>query len=743
MKKIIFSALAALLMLSCADRFDEQQGVDSPLNKGRKFSISVSDNKSRSFLNDSLEVRWTQGDYFSVFETTQNIPYCFIDETGAEEGMIWQAAPEEEGHSVLQTCYAVFPYKENTTISVDGVISYDMPAVQTYVENSFGLEDNTMIGVSYDINDDEILFYNACGIIKLQLYGNTSVYSISLRGNNNERIAGPSTIYAVYGEEPQVTMGENATKTITIDCGEEGVELSRDAENPTTFFFVVPEVSFTKGFTITINDTYIKSVSKTIDVEQDMIQPMAAFGYFNDDINFRYTTHDGNCVNFKSTDLDVVSQEKIGDWWIVNSRMSNFLTGFKNYENIKDLVIPGVVDYVKHTNIFEGTNKLESIEIAVGTNPLKWQHVSYGVGTAAVHPFEHTRVKKVILNREIQLYDVNNPDNNEAFSFRELKYADNEIEEVIINYPLESLKSEFFHYLWALKSITLPPTLTKICSLAFANTGIESLTIPSSVTEIENDVFDKCSKLKSLNIEDGPEPLKIGYNEGFMSEYGPFYDSPLETVHIGRELIYDCGGYLDEWDEGILGISKESSLKQVTIGKYVKTLTPYFFANNKALASVTIPGNVISIGNDAFYNCIGLKELIFEKNTENKTLELDIDTESTPDEGLFAWCKSLSSLTLARNLKYPASYPPFKSDWKITIDNILLKDGCTSLGKKLFYDNLETNCTITSELSTPPAIEDNSFNWNKVKGVTLRVPKGSQSNYTKTLWSQFNNMKEY
>ena len=63
--------------------------------------------------------------------------------------------------------------------------------------------------------------------------------------------------------------------------------------------------------------------------------------------------------------------------------------------------------------------------------------------------------------------------------------------------------------------------------------------------------------------------------------------------------------------------------------------------------------------------------------------------------------------------------------------------------KKLFYDNLESNCTITCEVSTPPSIEDNTFNWNNINGVTLRVPKGCINDYKNSPWGKFKNIKEY
>ena len=86
---------ATMLTLSCADMLDEQE-MDMPIKDGRKFSISVANSKTRALLNDSLDVRWTRGDMFSVFESAQNIPYYFMGQTGDDEGMIWPGAEEDE-----------------------------------------------------------------------------------------------------------------------------------------------------------------------------------------------------------------------------------------------------------------------------------------------------------------------------------------------------------------------------------------------------------------------------------------------------------------------------------------------------------------------------------------------------------------------------------------------------------------------------------------------------------------------
>ena len=59
----------------------------------------------------------------------------------------------------------------------------------------------------------------------------------------------------------------------------------------------------------------------------------------------------------------------------------------------------------------------------------------------------------------------------------------------------------------------------------------------------------------------------------------------------------------NEDDEGIFycdsNISPEAS---ITIGDQVCTLSPFMFSK-KGITSITIPGTVTTIGNDAFYNC--------------------------------------------------------------------------------------------------------------------------------------------
>ena len=59
-----------------------------------------------------------------------------------------------------------------------------------------------------------------------------------------------------------------------------GISLSADQSKPTTFWFVLPAMTFKEGFTVTVTGvdggTYTRSTSNEVTIDRNMIQPMAA-----------------------------------------------------------------------------------------------------------------------------------------------------------------------------------------------------------------------------------------------------------------------------------------------------------------------------------------------------------------------------------------------------------------------------------------------------------------------------------
>lgn len=113
-----------------------------------------------------------------------------------------------------------------------------------------------------------------------------------------------------------------------------------------------------------------------------------------------------------------------------------------------------------------------------------------------------------------------------------------------------------------------------IPTYAFRNcTGLTSVTIPWSVTEVKENAFLGCTSLDSLIFGDGNQPLTIEYKNFYLGdervEYRPpFWSLPLEYVYLGRKIeertIQDT--YSDCTTIGTYGLFRDIlSLKTIEI----------------------------------------------------------------------------------------------------------------------------------------------------------------------------------
>ena len=280
--KNFLSLLLPLAMLAsgCAQEEFQNDLLDS--QGGRVFTASFEQNETRTYLEEGSLLRWNAGDQIALFDgNTLNRKYKFDGETGDNSGTFSIVSNPFGTGNDLDCHYAVYPYASGVKITENGVITATLPAEQSYAENSFGICANTMVAVTKDLDDTFLKFKNVGGYLKLQLYGDEVIIkSITLAGNSNEKIAGKASITPVFGQEPVVTMSDDATSGIILNCGE-GVKIGTTAESATAFWIVVPPTTFENGFVITITDingeTFTKSTSNEITVERNVIKPMKAF----------------------------------------------------------------------------------------------------------------------------------------------------------------------------------------------------------------------------------------------------------------------------------------------------------------------------------------------------------------------------------------------------------------------------------------------------------------------------------
>ncbi len=256
-KTLFFVMVACLAMVACSS--DEQPekgddgGNDTPSGEvdevERVFTASFEKLTRVALEDESLELKWGQGDALSVFDNvTGNAKYSYAATDGKFHVEGKAASGEEIG-----AVYAVYPYCADAATDGDGEISMQFPAVQSYSceDGVFGMGANVMVAKA-DVRSSELEMKSTGGYIRLSLWGKKHVRSIVLEGGNNEAIAGDATV-TFEGGVPKVAFSPEGSRTITLECGD--LVLSEDKENPTTLWIGVPAMVFECGLTMKVNST--------------------------------------------------------------------------------------------------------------------------------------------------------------------------------------------------------------------------------------------------------------------------------------------------------------------------------------------------------------------------------------------------------------------------------------------------------------------------------------------------------
>ncbi len=255
MKKLFAMAFAAVM--GCAACQQELVDPNALENETLKVYATIEDtDDTKTSLNDK-EVYWTSGDRIAVFinKTLRKRFEVSYESVGTKDGIFsYDSDYIVTGKSVaISNNVAYYPFSEVNCAVSDGTYTLDnvtLPSTQIYAPASFGQGAFPMVAVTADTDDLDFAFKNLCGVLALQLKGYGTIKSITIKGNSNEVLSGKATVTASYGQTPEISLLSDGDKTVTLDCGESGVNLQSDA--PTSFFIVLPPVSFDNGFTIIV-----------------------------------------------------------------------------------------------------------------------------------------------------------------------------------------------------------------------------------------------------------------------------------------------------------------------------------------------------------------------------------------------------------------------------------------------------------------------------------------------------------
>lgn len=222
-----------------------------------------------------------------------------------------------------------------------------------------------------------------------------------------------------------------------------------------------------------------------------------------------------------------------------------------------------------------------------------------------------------------------------------------QISSVVVEKGVTSVGGRAFWCYDALTSVTLPESLVKIGAYAFFGCAMSEISIPDSVTNIDEGAFGKNDNLTSVVI---PQNVKIISKSIFESCKG----LTNVTLPDGVETI------------GAFAFSFCERLENITIPSGVERIEECAFNYCKKLTKIEIPGSVKYIGNQAFSACYALTSLVIGNGMEQigeEAFELCIAltdivipaSVTAIGDGALRNCKKLENISVAAgNTNYAA-----------------------------------------------------------------------------------------
>ena len=629
MKRFWLYLIAPLILFGCnTTQNDDSQGGGAKLPT---LSASI---EQDAIEQSDISFSWESGDLISVFYgTTLNSQYRFDSKKGGSFKYVSNYAYEISDQ--LDGIYAIYPYREEMVANEDGTIICSLPAVQEYAAGGVAKSSNTMVAAMAGAKtvaaaadaDDALIFKNTCGYIKVNLYGNATVKSVKISGNNSEKIAGSATITAPFDAAPRISVAEEATSSIFLDCGD-GVKLNGSAGKATEFWFAVPPTEFSQGIKIVVTNTdelvFIHSIADAITVKRnetystEPIKVEFVGDYTNEhhpstipDTEIWYTTTDGSMMSLprdvaSAFGANLVKHTYDDEKGVIefDAPVTKIGKNALSYYKLASITLPYCVTAIEET--------------ALSGTAIKSIYIPNSVTTLGKGAFKSCKslTSATFGNGVTEIGD-------EAF------YYCNNLTNIKFNEKITSIGAYAFYRCFALRSIVIPNSVTAIKEYAFSECkDMVSLKMSKNLVTIGDYAFSRCSSLGVINIPDGVE--YIGEYAFYLCENAVSIEIPNSVKDIEQFAFGSC-----------------TNINHVTIPNSITTLKWHLFADCSALTTVTIPNGIKTIEWGVFSNC---------KSLTHVTLPASIQ-EIGPYA--FLYCQRLSKVLCLRKSPPTGDYQMF------------------------------------------------------------------------------------
>ena len=198
------------------------------------------------------------------------------------------------------------------------------------------------------------------------------------------------------------------------------------------------------------------------------------------------------------------------------------------------------------------------------------------------------------------------------------------IKNVDLPLGLIEIEDSTFEGCRTLESVIIPQGVKYLGEYAFLNSGLKRVVLPAGLEEISYGAFKDCYNLVEINLPSSIIDIKGG------SFYGTKY---LDSI---KEDEYGC-----KYQENILLEYTGKSAEKIEIKAGTRLIAGSAFNNAESIKEVYIPKSVEHIGRYTFTKCYNLEKVEFEEGSKLETIE----------SYAFSSCNSLKSISLPINLK--------------------------------------------------------------------------------------------
>ncbi len=512
--------------------------------------------------NGVYKTVWSPGDQIMVFSGDLACRYILKSGENTNKGVF-------EGYGNSEDLVAVYPL--SIGISRTGAtIEVGLPEVQEYVSGNIPLGAYPMLGI---YGDETFSFRNLCSVLKVPMFGDATVKSITFTPNNAGVKASGKAVINV--NSTQLEMDDNSKPSVKLDCPD--VKLSAQ---PTDFHFVVPAQIYPGGFTLTIatdKGDVVKTLKSDITLDRSVLYPTEAFeckidskeNIIFEDANFKAYL----VANFDTDGDGEISKEealaitKI----IVGTKDIESLAGIEHMANLTELRCEGPWSIFEPEEDPEG--KLKTLDVSKNVN---------------------LTILYCGFNQLTSLDVTNNP------KIEQLRCAGNNLNSLDVSKNTELIEFEAYNNRLSSIDVSNNPELEYI---DLTNNQIKSIDVSNNP---ELDYIDLTNnQIKSIDVSKNLELERITCSDNKLTSIDVTNNQKLTTLNISGNSIVK------------IDLGNNPDLKYLYCEK--NKISELELSNNKKLKSLNVNDNNLT---SLTMNCC--PEIKTLKANNNLIKEMDI-----------------------------------------------------------------------------------------------------------------------